>query len=258
MKALIIRLDAPMMSFGSVMVDQHGYIDRFPGIAMLTGLIANALGWEHSHFDRLEKLQSRLKYAARWDVRPERMVDYHTVDLGQSKMREPGWTTRGRPEHRSGAKSTREGTHQRYRHYWTDGLMTVALTLEGDVPPDLMTVCDALRRPARPLFIGRKTCLPARPILDPETPIAAGENLLGILRQVPVWDRKGNKQDREDSLMACWPMELRVTDRDIIRRVFDLRDWFNDIPTGSRWRAEGMLQVVENSKGGGNINVIHG
>ena len=63
MKALIIRLDAPMISFGSVMVDQHGYIQQFPGLAMLTGLIANALGWEHREFERIQKLQNRLDFA---------------------------------------------------------------------------------------------------------------------------------------------------------------------------------------------------
>jgi CRISPR system Cascade subunit CasD len=258
MKALIIRLDAPMISFGSVMVDQHGYIHRFPGMAMFTGLVANALGWEHSQFERLQELQSRLEYAARWDVQPERMVDYHTVDLSQSKMKESGWTTRGKPEHRRGAKDTREGTHQRYRHYWIDGLMTVALALRGDGQPNLAVVYDALRRPARPLFIGRKTCLPARPLLDPRTPVAEGENLLEILRQVPSWDRSGNKQDEDLSLMACWPMELGVTDRDMIRRVFDLRNWFNNVPTGSRWQAEGMLRVAEQLRGESYIDVTHG
>ena len=43
MRALVLRFDAPLMSFGGVMVDQHGVIDRFPGTAMLTGLLANAL-----------------------------------------------------------------------------------------------------------------------------------------------------------------------------------------------------------------------
>ena len=233
MKALIIRLDAPMMSFGSVMVDQHGYIHQFPGMAMLTGLIANALGWEHSQFERIQELQSRLEYAARWDVRPERMVDYHTVDLSQAKMKEPGWTTRGRPEHRRGAKDTREGTHQRYRHYWIDGLMTVALTLRGNDLPDLTTVYDALDRPARPLFIGRKTCLPARPLLDPETPIVDG------------------------SVITCWPTELQATDRDIVRRVFDLRDWLNNIHAGSRWQTEGMLQVEQDVREGSHIDATH-
>lgn len=257
MKALIIRLDAPMMSFGSVMVDQHGYIDRFPGIAMFTGLIANALGWEHNQFERLQELQSRLGYAARWDVRPERMVDYHTVNLSQAKMKEPGWTTRGKPEHRRGAKDTREGTHQRYRHYWIDGLMTVALALKENGLPDLATVYDALQRPARPLFIGRKTCLPARPLLDPKTPMVEGRNLLEILRQTPIWDRSGSKQAGERTVMACWPTELQVADPGTIRRVFDLRDWLNGIPAGSRWRAEGMFRVAEHLRGESDIDGTH-
>jgi len=62
---------------------------------MLTGLIGNALGYDHSDFAKLTDLQERLDFAARWDVDPEVMVDYHTVDLGSPKMRNPGWTTSG-------------------------------------------------------------------------------------------------------------------------------------------------------------------
>jgi len=54
MKALILRLDAPLMSFGGVMIDQHGFIERFPGTSLLTGLVANALGWGHGDYERLE------------------------------------------------------------------------------------------------------------------------------------------------------------------------------------------------------------
>jgi len=244
MKALILRLDAPLMSFGTVMVDQHGFTDRFPGTAMLTGLIANALGWDHRDFDRLQSLQDRLEYAARWDSEPERIVDYHTVDLGQAKMSAPGWTTRGLPEHRAGSEGARLGTHQRYRHYWADGLMTVALYLKGDVDPDLEEVGNALRHPARPLFLGRKACLPARPLLDPRNPVVEGENLLAILRKVPVWKRDGTPAGNV-ATYACWPAELGVSGRGEVRRVYDLRDWRNQIPAGSRWRAEGLLGEAE-------------
>lgn len=240
MKTLILRLDAPLMSFGYVMVDQHGFTDRFPGTAMLTGLIANALGWDHADFDRLQALQGRIQFAARWDSDPEHVVDYHTVDLGQPKMREPGWTTRGEPEHRSGGEAARLGTHQRYRHYWADGLMTVALHVAGEEAPDLEAVKAALQQPARPLFLGRKSCLPARPLLDPHTPVVEGEDLLTILRMVPVWTRDGTPGPGR-ATHACWPAELGVAGRGEVRRVFDLRDWRNHIPAGSRWRAEGML-----------------
>lgn len=241
MKALILRLDAPLMSFGGVMIDQHGFIERFPGTSLFTGLIGNALGWRHGDFHNLQSLQDRIQYAARWDVQPERIVDYHTVDLGQPRMCDPGWTTRGVPEHRRGGDAKR-GTHIRYRYYWADGLMTVALTLTGDDEPDLESICVALERPARPLFIGRKACLPSRPILDPD-PIREGSDLLAILQAVPCWDRRGRHQDTETRMEACWPAELGFPDgtQGEIRRVYDLRDWPNQLHVGNRERAEGVI-----------------
>ena len=237
-----MRFDAPLVSFGSVLVDQHGFIDLFPGTSMLTGLVANALGWSHGDFEQLDALQRRLEYAARWDVLPQRMVDYHTVDLGQPKMSRPGWTRRGVAEHRAGGPSARLGTHERYRHYWVDGLLTVVLTLHGDAEPTLERVVEALRHPARPLFLGRKACLPARPLLDPVTPVADGDDLLSILRGIPVWDRAGLPVKAADRLLACWPASLGTAGRGELRRVFDLRDWSNQIPAGSRWRVEGIIE----------------
>lgn len=240
MRALILRFDAPLMSFGGVIVDQHGVIDRFPGTAMLTGLIANALGWHHRDFERLRALQERVQFAARWDVAPQHIIDYHTVDLGQEKMKSAGWTTRGVPEHRAGGQD-KFGTHIRLRHYWADGLLTCALTLAGEGSPSLDEVSQALQKPARPLFLGRKTCLPARPLLDPILPIAEGEDLLTILAKVPVWNRDGQIHNDQKPREACWPAQLGISERGQIRRVFDLRDWANQLPAGSRERAEGLL-----------------
>lgn len=239
MRAIVLRLDALMMSFGGVIVDRHGVIERFPGTAMLTGLIGNALGWRHHDSTRLQELQERIEYAARWDVVPQKMIDYHTVDLSQRKMRDPGWTTRGVPEHRGGGGAARFGTHQRSRHYWTDGLMTVALSLKPGTPT-LDDVLAALQRPARPIFIGRKTCLPSRPLLDPATPVFEGENLVSILNAVPLWNRAGETVSSR-KVEACWPAELGMRGRGDVRQVFDLRDWPNQIPAGSRLRVEGVI-----------------
>ena len=86
MNVLLLKFDAPLMSFGGVMVDQHGPTDRFPGLSMLVGLFANALGYRHRDAERIEQLQNRIEYAARWDVKPESIIDYHTADLAQPKM----------------------------------------------------------------------------------------------------------------------------------------------------------------------------
>lgn len=242
MKALILRFDGLLMSFGSFIVDQHGYTDSFPGTSMLTGLAANALGWNHGDFERLESLQRRITFAARWDEQPQAIIDYHTVDLGQPKMRYPGWTTLGKPEHRSGGESAKYGTHQRYRHYWTDGLMTVALGLKDELThPTILDLYEAFRRPARPLFLGRKTCLPSRPILDPKTPILDGENVLSILTQVPVWNRHGNIVTENTKCWANWPADLGSSMASNVREVYDLRDWRNQVVGGPSRRAEGFI-----------------
>ncbi|MCG7354750.1 type I-E CRISPR-associated protein Cas5/CasD, partial [Roseomonas mucosa] len=74
-----------------------------------------------------------------------------------------GWTTRGRVESRAGASS--EATHIRHRWYLTDAQIVVALTLDPAVErPDLSALAEALDHPARPLFIGRKPCLPTAPL----------------------------------------------------------------------------------------------
>ncbi|MCU7928142.1 MAG: type I-E CRISPR-associated protein Cas5/CasD [Candidatus Thiodiazotropha sp. (ex Dulcina madagascariensis)] len=237
MDILILRFDAPLMSFGGVMVDQHGPIDRFPGLAMLTGLLANALGYRHGDFDRLQALQTRIRFAARWDVEPERVIDYHTVDLGQEKMRHPGWTTRGEAEHRAGGPDARLGTHQRYRHYWANGVMTLAVTLENENTPTLDELEAALRHPARPLFLGRKTCLPAAPLALAQT---RADNLLEALCSCPLHPRTVGKAG--ESLAACWPADVSGGLHARIVSRYDQREWRNQIHAGRRDHHEGRIR----------------
>ncbi|MGH7087828.1 MAG: type I-E CRISPR-associated protein Cas5/CasD [Stellaceae bacterium] len=160
---LLLRLDAPLMSFGAPIVDQHGRTGDIPLPSMITGLLANALGFRRTEGERLQRLQDRLVLAARWDRAGERLRDFQTAEL---KANDRGWTTRGRPEGRAGGAGTYAGKHIRYRWHQADGTMTVALRLEPAAePPGLPEVAEALQWPARPLFIGRKPFLPAAPIL---------------------------------------------------------------------------------------------
>lgn len=164
MRALVMHLDAPMMAFGGVLVDGKGPTEPAPGASLLTGLLGNALGLRHGDVEALQRLQDRLVFAARLDRAGSLMVDFHTVDLGQDHLVDTGWTTRGAVEGRDGGSAS-EGTHIRRRQYWCDRVMTVALALApADEAPDLDALAAALRRPARPLFIGRKPCLPSRPL----------------------------------------------------------------------------------------------
>lgn len=239
MDCLILRFDAPLMSFGGVMVDHHGPTDRFPGLSLLTGLLGNALGLSHGDGEALGALQSRLEYAARWDIDPEPLLDYHTVDLGQTKMRHPGWTTRGVPEHRAGGPDAAYGTHIRYRHYWANGVMSVAMTRLGEGKPTTATLVDALRHPARPLFVGRKVCLPAAPLI---LNTVQASNVLAALCTVPRASRPG-RLTPHPWMEASWPAHLGLDGRAREVAVYDRRDWYNQIHAGRRLRAEGLIRA---------------
>ncbi|HEY8492048.1 MAG TPA: type I-E CRISPR-associated protein Cas5/CasD [Dehalococcoidia bacterium] len=225
MDVLLLRFDAPLMSFGDVAVDHHRPTGRFPALSLLAGLLANALGWRRAEADRHQRLQERLRVAARIDRRGSLLRDYQSVDLGQPFLRDAGWTTRDRMEERSGADQNKTGTHLRYRYYWADCRTTVALALDppGE-PPTLDDLSAALRAPARPLFLGRKSCLPAGPILLGRWEAASLRGALEAVERAAEAD--------PGALPAVWPgAEGGGEDEGI---CWDLRDWVNQVHTGSR------------------------
>lgn len=246
MDCLLLRFDAPLMSFGAVLIDEHNPTMRFPGTAQLAGMLGNALGWDHAHTDRLQALQDRLRFAARWDVRPEPLRDYQTVDLGQDFML-AGWTTRGKVEGRRGGNANK-GTHIRLRDYWANGVLTLAISLDGAGAPCLADVQAALLQPARPLFIGRKPCLPAAPIFIGRR---TASGVKAALAAEPLARRTGTRspapaQSSEPiRLEALWPLDEGADERSgaPTEERYDLRDWRNNIHRGSRRYAVGWLHL---------------
>ncbi|MEO8257365.1 MAG: type I-E CRISPR-associated protein Cas5/CasD [Acidobacteriota bacterium] len=244
MRILILRLDAPLVSFGGPSIDQNGIVQKFPALSMLTGLIANALGWDHRDINKLEDLQGRLHYAARIDRRGEALIEYQTVDLGSAWMlpENAGWTTHGRVATRGGASAV--GTHQRYRHFRADSIHTLALTLTGDGPPSLDDVAGALREPARPLFIGRKCCLPAAPLL---LDTVEAESLTSALVSTP----RARRADAGLLPASWWDGDEagRVSRDSLVVPVTDERDWSNRVHVGRRLTREGRVDPPEASRG---------
>jgi CRISPR system Cascade subunit CasD len=233
MDCLLLHLRAPLMSFGKPIVDSRGVIQPYPALSMLTGLVGNALGYEHRNTDRLERLQERLRYAVRQDRAGQQIQDYQTVDLGSDHMdyRNVAWTTRGAIEERKGGSAS-TGTHIRERDYWADAGCTVALTL--DAPTETPTLDDigaALQHPIRPLFIGRKPCLPATPLVAGRV---SADTWVDVLRAAPLPDWA----DDRSSYRAWWPGGM---DDPQARPTTDRRDWVNQIHVGERWVRHGTV-----------------
>ncbi|MFW6053280.1 MAG: type I-E CRISPR-associated protein Cas5/CasD [Persicimonas sp.] len=237
MEILLLRFDAPLMSFGAPIVDNRGVIQPYPALSMISGMLANALGYDHSEFDRLERLQERLKYASRQDRRGEKIQDFQTVDFRQEHLDSSrAWTTRGTLEGRSAR--LQKQTHIRRRDYWADAVHTVAVTVDpADSPPTVDDLADAVLQPERPLFIGRKTCLPATRLFLGRT---NAPDLVAALRRAPLHDRA----DHGPSYRAWWPCAPGdAAGAEVAKPVTDRRDWRNQIHVGERWIAEGAITV---------------
>lgn len=235
MDILLIRFDAPIMSFGAPIVDQKGVIQPFPGLSMICGMLGNALGYHHRDSELLERLQQRLFYAVRQDRRGKRLQDYQTVALGQEFML-GGWTTRGEMESRGGASSA--GTHIRFRDYFVDAIYTIALTMDPQgEEPGLDRLAQALQKPERPIFIGRKPCIPARDIFLERR---EGPSLIQSLKEAEL----AHYADDGDIYAAWWHTLPHLEEPDVFKfPVTDARDWQNQVHVGERWMASGQIRV---------------
>jgi CRISPR system Cascade subunit CasD len=234
MRALLMHFDAPLQAYGGVLVDSIGKTDPVPGASLLTGLFGNALGWNHGDAPRLQALQERLDFAVRVDQAGELMTDYQTVDLGQTHLVDTGWTTWGRREDRRGGVAS-IGTHIRSRQFWAGRVLTLAVGLHGDGPPDLDTLGAALRRPARPLFIGRKPCIPGRPIYRG---YSEGENLAQIVLHAPF-----PEQVKRPERVEVWNRANEPRTDGSTLRFTDQRDWSSQFHTGSRYLARTLVDL---------------
>lgn len=214
------------------MIDANGPTLDLPIRSMVTGLIANALGWQRGERVRHQRLQDRLVMGARLDRPGTAVRDFQTAQLAAN---DKAWTTRGIPEGRGGGANTYKSPHIRQRHYRADAFVTVAFRLEpADQEPTLATVETALQSPARPLFIGRKACLPSRPILS-EPPIEA-ENLFTALASAPLeCSDAGNSHRSISARRVRFAMPPAEWSRDRLYRsemLADVRDWSSGVHAG--------------------------
>lgn len=248
---LILRLEAPLQAWGDVAMDPRRPTRAFPSRSGLTGLLASALGWRYRDADRTTALQDALRYAVREDRRPDPIRDYQTADLGA--IGDSGWTRWG-VESRGGSAAARSGTQILDKFYLADGAFTVALgfaeeaaTLPGGGRVTLDDLERALRRPARPVFLGRRGCLPAAPLLPPAHSRIEASTPAEALLFVPL--------ATEDRRYSAGLANLRVwydpadgapeilAERSETSEIWDRRDFRSNRFGGSRRITTGLLPV---------------
>lgn len=223
MDALLLRFDGILQSYGDVLTDGIGRTADVPTKSMITGLLGNALGYTHRDTTLLNALQESLDYAVRIDRPGYQLRDYQTVDLGQSFMtKEVAWTTTHRVEKRGGASG--ESTHIRERFYWCSRVVTLAISVTDDALVSLSAIEHALREPTRPLFLGRKNCLPNSPILIGKS---SGDTLGMIVCNAPWSIEKPETVD-------VWTTTTTDTADGHTVRIHDQRNWRTRLHVSNR------------------------
>ena len=243
MRHIIINLEAPLMAFGGETIDNLGVIRRFPAASMLTGMFANALGWRRIERQKHQDLQDRMIFAARIEREPAggvSMQDFQTAQLGRD---DKGWTTRGVPEGRAGGANTYNAPHLRYRDFFADMRVCVALRLRDTEDADAPTLEDlahALDYPKRPLFIGRKPCLPSVSLFGG---FGEGDTCLAALLDTPP----ACSDEAPSSVRMQWPdgegVDLKANRVRLSRSqmLTDERNWVSGLHGGGRLTHEGSV-----------------
>jgi CRISPR system Cascade subunit CasD len=196
MSVLMLRLAGPMQSWGT----QSRFLVRSTGLepskSGVVGLLCAALGWQRDreHFPiaghdmTIEKLARSVRMGVRVD-RPGTLArDYHTAGGERRAGSMLGHDEKGKPITYGVAKAdgSKPGTVVSERYYLADADFLVGLNAD---PTLLGTFADAVAAPAWPIFLGRKSFVPGRPVytgppLDDELPHA--------LETTP-WPRRPNE-----------------------------------------------------------------
>ena len=201
---LLLRLEAPMQSWGTRSRWDVRDSGPEPTKSGVVGLLGAALGLLRGD-RRLEELDGALRFAVRAD-RPGRMAtDYHTVT--------------GRHRMANGKLKGEDYTVQSYRDYLHDAAFLVALAGEAAL---LEEMAGALARPRWPLFLGRKSCVPTRPVLDdPREPVSDRYDGLEHALRRAFWaappDRGARRRaSAEPPVLSGW-VEVRPGEADYER-----------------------------------------
>ncbi|MEV4218802.1 type I-E CRISPR-associated protein Cas5/CasD [Nonomuraea sp. NPDC049725] len=152
---LLLRLGGPLQSWGDRSVFNRRDTRPEPTKSGIIGLLAAASGRPRD--EPLDDLLG-LRLGVRVDQPGSLLRDYHTVsDYRGRPLPQAGVSAKGVQKPTSPAKHT----HITQRFYLQDAVFVVALY---GTAPLVEALAEAVQRPAFPLALGRRSCVPTQPI----------------------------------------------------------------------------------------------
>ncbi|MFU0833392.1 MAG: Type I-E CRISPR-associated protein Cas5/CasD [Oscillospiraceae bacterium] len=179
---LVLRLEGVLQSWGEHSKWNWRDTADMPTKSGVIGLLGCALGLERSS-PQLAELSRELTIAVRADRPGRQMTDFQSVQSDR--------LLKANGELRSGGN-----TLISFRSYLQDACFTVVLTGEDKI---LKKLEQALKKPKWPIYLGRKSCVPTRPVLDKIT--YEYTTLEEALQKLPRAKRSGEKQENASVLI---------------------------------------------------------
>jgi len=155
MSTLLLRLAAPLQSWGSSSRFQRRETNREPTKSGIVGILAAALGRRRN--DSIDDLLD-FKFGVRLDQPGKLLRDFHTAHTADGKH---AFTSN--------------------RHYLSDAVFLVGIQADD---AELLIYQNALLHPEFPLFLGRRSCPPTPPFV---LGIREGIDLLSALQDETWW-----------------------------------------------------------------------
>lgn len=167
---LFLRLEGALQSWGEDSKWDWRNSAALPTKSGIIGLLACALGWQRDD-PRIARLHDELHFAVRADRPGSRLTDYHTVT--------------GNPLRNAEGKPRSTGnTIISHRQYLQDASFLVVLRAEESL---LLSLETALKAPHWCIYLGRKSCVPSRPVLLEKTTRYA--DIMDALKHYPAAER---------------------------------------------------------------------
>ena len=205
MNLIVLRLEGVMQSWGESSKWNHRASSRMPTKSGVIGMIACAMGLEREDNANVE-LNNAITMAVRAD-RPGKLVtDFQTVTGF------PLLTIDGKPRSNGNTFISR-------REYLQDACFTVILKVDAGWADRII---EALQNPVWPIYLGRKSCIPSRPILVENT--TEYDSLRDALLHYPASERcvlpmVYELEMKDDSLSSYNRSDHKISvDRDFISR----------------------------------------
>ncbi|MET8779165.1 type I-E CRISPR-associated protein Cas5/CasD [Nocardia sp. NPDC004654] len=197
MSGLLLRLAAPLQTWGEHSAFARRDTQPFPTRSGLIGLFASAHGIPRTEPDQLTPFDE-LRFTVRIDRAGVMLRDFHTIGGG----RQPRDTV---PTAEGKRRGPGKGTIVTNRYYLSDAAFTIAV--EG--PDQILTeLAAALNNPRWQPYLGRRSCPPEQPILlgRSDTPIA------DLHTQIPINARRRASIDIVTETLTDTGITTELTD----------------------------------------------